>query len=81
MGNKSHAAELERLALPDAGVAKLLSISKRHVHALNASGRLPRPIRLGRSVRWRADEIRAWLDAGCPPRDKWEEMRDGGDHE
>ncbi len=78
MSNASHATESGRLALPAADVAKLLGISQRHLHTLNASGRLPRPIRLGRSVRWRADELRDWLDAGCPARDRWEAMREGG---
>ena len=33
-----------------------------HVERLNASGRLgPRPVRLGRLVRWRRDELEAWV--------------------
>src|SRR5690348_10946534 len=56
-------------------LARLLQCSKRHLAAMHSSGRLPRPIRLGRSVRWRADELRAWLDAGAPARDRWEAMR------
>ena len=55
--------------------AELLGISKRHLWSLNAQGKLPRPIRLGRSVRWRLDEIRDWLAAGAPDRDCWEETR------
>jgi len=65
------------LALRPREAAKALGISLRHLHTLNASGRLPRPIRLGRSVRWRADELRDWVDAGCPPRDKWEALHNG----
>ena len=85
MSTPKHATEPEclatesvHLALNAEEVAKLLSVSLRHIHALNASGRLPRPIRLGRSVRWRADELRDWLNAGCPARDRWEVMREGG---
>ena len=63
------------MALPANEVAEMLNVSVRHVLALNASGRLPRPVRLGRSVRWLADELRDWLDAGAPPRDKWEAIR------
>ena len=59
-------------------LSKRLQISERHLVNLNATGRLPRPIRLGRSVRWRADKLRDWLDAGCPARDRWEAMREGG---
>jgi excisionase family DNA binding protein len=68
-------ASSERLALPAVDVAKLLGISKRHVSALNATGRIPRPVRLGRAVRWRAHEIRDWLAAGAPSRERWESMR------
>ncbi len=56
-------------------LARLLRISPRHVAALNSSGRLPRPIRLGRAVRWLADEFHEWLAAGAPARDKWDAMK------
>jgi excisionase family DNA binding protein len=79
MRNETHAtADSGCLAIPAEQVAKLLGVSKRHVAALNASGRLPRPVRLGRSVRWRADELRDWLEAGAPSRDRWEALRNGG---
>jgi len=66
------------LALSSADVAKLLNISTRHLWSLNSSGRLPRPIRLGRATRWRAEEIRDWLAAGAPERSRWEAQRGGG---
>jgi predicted DNA-binding transcriptional regulator AlpA len=57
-------------------VAKLLGISERHLWACHSSGKLgPRPIALGRAKRWRVDELRRWLDAGAPSRDRWEAMR------
>ena len=45
------------MALTAAEVARRLDISERHLWALLSSGRLPRPIRLGRSVRWNAAEL------------------------
>ena len=63
------------LAVDAAGFAKLINVSLRHLNALNSSGRVPRPIRFGRSVRWSISEIEAWLDAGAPSRDVWETMR------
>jgi predicted DNA-binding transcriptional regulator AlpA len=64
----------EALLTDAAGVAKLLGISKRHVQALDSSGRLgPMGISLGRSRRWRVDEIRRWCQAGCPARSRWME--------
>jgi predicted DNA-binding transcriptional regulator AlpA len=52
-----------------------LTVSERHVRSLNATGQLPRPIRLGRRKLWNVRELQAWLDAGSPPRDRWEKIR------
>ena len=38
----------------------------------DAGGRIPRPVRIGRSTLWRASELEAWVDAGCPARSEWE---------
>jgi predicted DNA-binding transcriptional regulator AlpA len=70
------AVEPEPLAIDAADVGKLLGVSERHVWSMNSRGRLPRPIRLGRAVRWRVAELQAWLAAGCPERSRWEAMRD-----
>ena len=75
MSNPTQVEASERLAIPASAVAKLLSISERHVWALNTSGRLPRPARYGRAVRWNLAELRAWQDAGSPPRDRWEQIK------
>jgi predicted DNA-binding transcriptional regulator AlpA len=39
--------------------------------AWQAAGRIPRPIRIGRSLMWRFSELEAWVAAGCPPRKHW----------
>ena len=46
-------------------VAALLDVSIRHVWRLADSGRMPRPVKLGGSRRWRAEEIKDWIDKGC----------------
>ncbi len=79
MSTTANSPEPDRLALPAGEVAKLLAISERHLWALNSSGRLPRPVRLGRAVRWSAEELRDWIAAGAPERTRWEAMRRGGD--
>ena len=57
-------------------VARTLSIGVRHLYQMLAAGLVgPQPIRLGRSIRWRSDEINDWVRAGCPSRAKWEAKR------
>lgn len=49
-----------------------LRVSVRSIRRMDATGELPAPIRLSsRAVRWRRAELRAWIEAGCPPRDEW----------
>jgi excisionase family DNA binding protein len=66
----------ERLLLNAREVAQLLNVSRSTIYALHSAGRIPLPVRLGRAVRWRADELREWVAAGCPPRNRWMEMRE-----
>ena len=58
-------------------LAQRLGVSVRHIRRLDSAGRLPTPIRLGGCVRWRADEIHAWLEAGAPDRKRWRVMKGG----
>lgn len=60
-----------RLLVDTREAAELFGVSERTVASWNKSGRMPAPIRIGRAVRWGYDELRAWVAAGCPPRDKW----------
>lgn len=70
--------QVTALLLPAGDAARLLNISERHFYKLHSGGRLPRPVRLGRSVRWRAKELQEWLDAGAPSHARWENMRGNG---
>lgn len=65
----------QQLLVTAAQAARMLGISERHFYKLHSSGRVPRPIRLGRTVRWRAAEFEQWLEAGAPNRAKWEALR------
>ncbi len=55
-------------------VGRLLGgMSLATIERLHNKGRLgPRPVRLGRLVRWRRDELEAWIKAGLPWREVWE---------
>jgi prophage regulatory protein len=56
----------ERRLLDVRQVAELLGVSSRQVYRLTDGGALPRPLRLGGSVRWDRDAIDRWIAAGCP---------------
>ena len=72
MNQIKHVDATERLALSAREVAELLGVSQRHVWKLMASGRIPKPFRLGRAVRWNYALLRRWCDAGCPSVDQFE---------
>ena len=63
-----------QLLLSAADAAALCSMSVRTWQRLKSEGRVPRPVRLGRSNRWRRDELERWVDAGCPVRREWDAM-------
>jgi excisionase family DNA binding protein len=48
-------------------VAALLNCSSRHVYRLADAGRMPPPVRIGASVRWRRSDLDFWLAEGCQP--------------
>ena len=53
----------------------LLALSKRQVFRLNACGKIPKPIRIGGSVRWSTETISEWISMGCPNRLEWEHQQ------
>jgi hypothetical protein len=53
------------------GIAVLLKRSERSCRNDLAAGRLPAPIQIGASKRWRVSELREWIAAGCPNRESW----------
>lgn len=58
--------------LIDAGkLAAVLGVSLRTIRSWDSSGRLPQPLRIGRTVRWRSGEIERWMTAGAPRRADW----------
>lgn len=67
----------QSIAISAKQFSRLLGVSLRQVWRLNAMGKLPRPIRIGGSVRWnRAEVIRWFSEAGCPDRQTWEAMKE-----
>jgi predicted DNA-binding transcriptional regulator AlpA len=60
------------MLMNDKKTAEELGISRRKLWTMNSMGQLPAPIRLGRSVRWRTDDITEWVRLGCPSREVFE---------
>jgi len=55
--------------------AQLLGIGRSTLMRYQSSGKIPLPVRIGGSTRWRRKEIEEWVDAGCPSRSRWEAMQ------
>ena len=48
-------------------VAVYLGCSERHVQDMHREGKMPRPaVTRGRRHYWSLQNLRAWIDAGCP---------------
>lgn len=55
-------------------VSRLIGMSARTVWRLKDAGKMPKPVSIGRRVRWRRAEIDEWITAGCPSFVKWKSM-------
>lgn len=57
--------------------AKLLDMSRPHLHELERSGKIgPIPNRtLDSRPKFDYQELRDWKNAGCPPREKWQKIK------
>ncbi len=62
----------EKILISDREAAELLGISRTTWWSLFNSGRTPKEIRLGRRILWRLEELKDWVDEGCPSRYNWE---------
>ena len=60
-------------ALMDArDVSHRLSVSTRTVWRLLSANQIPKPVRIGRSVRWQREVVEEWIRSGCPDQSKQE---------
>jgi predicted DNA-binding transcriptional regulator AlpA len=63
-------------AVAAAGAGRFCGVSRSQWWKLHSTGKVPLPVYLGsKAPRWRVDELRAWLAAGCPNRQEWQRMR------
>ena len=52
----------------------VLNVSETQVRRLDKAGLVPKPLKIGGSVRWDPEDIREWIQAGCPDRRRWLEV-------
>ncbi len=72
-----HTEKPEPFVVDAKALANRLQISLRHLRRMEAGGALgPRPLRLGRSVRYSLDEVKRWINAGVPDRRAWNSIRE-----
>lgn len=65
----------EPLLIPDTAAAGLCGLGRSTWHRLRASGKVPAPVKIGRSCRWNRAELLAWIESGCPDAGTWAALR------
>jgi len=58
----------DQLLLTPSNASRVLAISPRKLFSLTASRQIP-VVRIGRSVRYAIDDLKAWIEAHKQPRD------------
>lgn len=69
------AVAIAPFAVSGQDAAALLGVSARTWRRLNAAGLVPQALRVGGSKRWSVAELRGWIEAGCPARARWVQLR------
>lgn len=65
-GKTRRPPEIRKRLYSVADVAAMGSFGSRTLYRWVDAGKMPAPIRIGSSVRFRAEEIDRWFDEGCP---------------
>ena len=68
--------ETSALLLSAAEAAKLCGRCERTWRTWDAAGLVPRPVRIGKAVFWRPEELSQWVQAGCPDRKTWDQREE-----
>jgi len=72
-------ATTEKLLVDVTEAARMLGIGRTLLYEMLVDGRLgPKPVTFGKRKLFRVAELRAWVSADCPSRQKWIQLQ--GDH-
>jgi len=61
----------QALMLTTADAAKLCGVTIKRWRTWNALGKIPSPLRIGKSLFWKRDDLVRWIGADCPNRKHW----------
>lgn len=59
-------------------LASILGAAPRTLWRWRSAGKLIEPIQIGGSTRWRTEEVRDWIAAGCPSAEAWQNESNRG---
>jgi predicted DNA-binding transcriptional regulator AlpA len=65
---EKHSNQNQQLCTGAKGFGLMVNLSKRQIFRLNSTGKIPAPIKIGGSVRWKISDIEQWIIWGCPNR-------------
>ena len=66
-----------KLLLSARELGALLGVNRSTIWTWHSSGRIPLPVKIAGTTRWRKTEIEEWIAAGCPPRVRWQALSAG----
>jgi predicted DNA-binding transcriptional regulator AlpA len=66
---------VEPLLIPAGVAGPLCGRSEASWWRDHAAGRVPAPVKLGGRTPWRVEELRRWVESGCPDRRAWEALK------
>jgi excisionase family DNA binding protein len=64
--DRSTVRTVDPLVITVEELAELMQTSVRSIWRWNSQHSIPKPLRIGGSVRWRRDEVLKWIEQGCP---------------
>jgi len=65
----------EVLAVDAKAAARMIGVSRALWYSMDSAAQIPAGVHLGRRRVWPLTELREWLAAGCPSRDRWQAIR------
>ena len=65
IGRRDTTAREPAALLDVRAVAAMCGCSSRHIYRLSDAGKMPRPLRIGRLIRWRRAALETWIADGC----------------